>query len=545
MSRQSRKLWLHAQILQNGYPVAKCRKLISGRDSIVLSNSRRGDLRIPMYSENLHATVIEIRGGNARFVLELPWEGRVSSRGLVNDIDRSTAKEDSLDLENGDFCSVAHEDLRLLVQVTDRPHLQVPEKAIARVKGYREGVIPLLIEDRSVAAAVGVGVLASTILTGAFSLGLLNRPPQAKLRFEQLAPEYVLPFVDPEHFRLAPEALQERLETQRYLPSVLRYYLSTAELLTGIIVQDPSPLMTSSVERFTRAHQERGQAIQKLREEDLGRSMASAAKGNQARLMVPTILGESVQESLGRVISKVTDFHNSLNERLAMRRSITVAFEKDPDYDFQEYKKPPKVNEQAKAALQKIRVWNAPTEEETIYLEGKNLAIKAARASRAYNQALAARAKADQLESPIFLASDTPIFSVVAPQKGMDTHSKWHLVQAGDYHKPEQMKKVHEPTTGEIEPHLVERAIKKNQFDLQLCFETALRRNQATTGTMEWKWRIDTRGTIEDLELVRSTIKDPKMIRCVRQKISSWQLPRPRRGSVEVVYPFEFKPARG
>ena len=545
MSRQSRKLWLHAEILQNGYPVAKCRRLISGRANIVLSNSRRGDLRIPMYAENLHATVIEIRGGNARFVLDLPWEGRVSSRGLVNDIDRTTSKEESLDLEIGDFCSVAHDDLRLLIQVTDRAHLQPPEKSVVRVKGYREGVLPLLIEDRSVAAAVGIGMLASTILTGAFSMGLLNRPLPAKLKFEQLAPEYVLPFVDPEHFRLAPEALQEKLETRRYLPSVLRYYLSTAELLTGIVAEEASPLMASSVERFTKAHQERGQAIQKWREEDLGRSLASAAKGNQARLMVPSVLGESVEESLGRVVSKVTDFHKGLDEQLSTRRSITIAFDKDPEYDFQEYRKPPKVNEQAKAALQKIRVWKAPNEEEAVYLEGSKLATRAARASRPYNQAIAVRAKADRLESPIFLANDTSIFSVVAPQKGMDSHSKWQLVQAGDYHKPELMKKVREPTTGEIEPHLVERAIQKNQFDLQLCFETALRRNQATTGTMEWKWRIDTRGTIEDLELIRSTIKDPKMIRCVRQKISSWQLPRPRRGSVEVVYPFEFKPARG
>ena len=477
--------------------------------------------------------------------MDLPWEGRVSSRGLVNDIDRTTSKEESLDLEIGDFCSVAHDDLRLLIQVTDRAHLQPPEKSVVRVKGYREGVLPLLIEDRSVAAAVGIGMLASTILTGAFSMGLLNRPLPAKLKFEQLAPEYVLPFVDPEHFRLAPEALQEKLETRRYLPSVLRYYLSTAELLTGIVAEEASPLMASSVERFTKAHQERGQAIQKWREEDLGRSLASAAKGNQARLMVPSVLGESVEESLGRVVSKVTDFHKGLDEQLSTRRSITIAFDKDPEYDFQEYRKPPKVNEQAKAALQKIRVWKAPNEEEAVYLEGSKLATRAARASRPYNQAIAVRAKADRLESPIFLANDTSIFSVVAPQKGMDSHSKWQLVQAGDYHKPELMKKVREPTTGEIEPHLVERAIQKNQFDLQLCFETALRRNQATTGTMEWKWRIDTSGTIEDLELIRSTIKDPKMIRCVRQKISSWQLPRPRRGSVEVVYPFEFKPARG
>jgi len=62
---------------------------------------------------------------------------------------------------------------------------------------------------------------------------------------------------------------------------------------------------------------------------------------------------------------------------------------------------------------------------------------------------------------------------------------------------------------------------------------------------MEWRWRIDSTGRLDALELVKSNINDPNMARCVRQKMSAWKFPKPRRGSVEITYPFEFSPSRG
>jgi hypothetical protein len=32
---------------------------------------------------------------------------------------------------------------------------------------------------------------------------------------------------------------------------------------------------------------------------------------------------------------------------------------------------------------------------------------------------------------------------------------------------------------------------------------------------------------------------------CIRRKIATWRFPRPRRGAVEVSYPFEFAPSKG
>ena len=104
---------------------------------------------------------------------------------------------------------------------------------------------------------------------------------------------------------------------------------------------------------------------------------------------------------------------------------------------------------------------------------------------------------------------------------------------------------IREPLIGEIDPSLVEKTVSKNRFELQLCFELALRRNQQLNGTMEWRWMLDSQGTISNLELVSSSINDRPMIRCIQQKISKWRFPRPRRGAVEVRFPFNFVQKRG
>ena len=85
----------------------------------------------------------------------------------------------------------------------------------------------------------------------------------------------------------------------------------------------------------------------------------------------------------------------------------------------------------------------------------------------------------------------------------------------------------------------------EKEMGLQLCFELALRRNQNLKGSMEWQWRLDSRGKISEIELLDSTIQDRRMIRCVRKKIANWKFPRPKRGSVEIKYPFYFAPAKG
>lgn len=536
-------LWVHAQILQNGYPVASCKKKVSRRGGMTLTSGRGGDLRIPFYSSQLQLNFVKFKSGVINFKLDLPWDGQLSSEGLVQEIDRNSDRTATYTLINGDFVSLSHGDLRILVQILDRPDLGPRPAAIKPVTGYRDSWLSFFIQDKTTLAASGIGVLAALILVSAFSMGLNARKVAKISQFEQLDASYVLPFVDPEHLRLAPESLQENLDTKHFLTSILLQYRSFTDMLSGLEKPAKDFVYVSSQERFARAHEEQDLQISRLRGEMLESAKNIRNKSNAGTILIPMVFGESSQETISRVVTNLNTHHEALNEVLSMRRQTLEQFNKDPEYDYKEYKKLPKVNEKAQEALKKIKVWNMPTEEEALYIEATRLANAAKTQGKAYRSIINLHGRDDPLAAPIEIESSKKLFS---PNLVFDNTSEYKLslVRASEYGQPKQ-KVIKEPLTGEIESHLVDRTIQKNQFDLQLCFETALRRNQLTEGTMEWKWRIDTRGTIEDLELLTSTIKDQRMIRCVKQKISSWQFPRPRRGSVEIIYPFTFKPARG
>ena len=107
-----------------------------------------------------------------------------------------------------------------------------------------------------------------------------------------------------------------------------------------------------------------------------------------------------------------------------------------------------------------------------------------------------------------------------------------------------QQEKV-DAKTGTIEKALVERFINQHKFQLQICYEQSLRRNDKAVGTMEWKWTINSRGVVSGVELASSTIKDKKLEKCIKEKMSTWQFPNPQNGSVEISYPFVFSPNKG
>ena len=140
------------------------------------------------------------------------------------------------------------------------------------------------------------------------------------------------------------------------------------------------------------------------------------------------------------------------------------------------------------------------------------------------------------------LAFATYVFS---PDKIFDDSKADALQGSSIDPKAAKIQRVVEPLIGEIDPTLVESTIQKYRYELQACFEGALKRDRFTRGAMEWRWRIDSRGLLSELELVKSNINDPVMSRCVRQKMSAWRFPKPRRGSIEITYPFEFNPTRG
>ena len=146
--------------------------------------------------------------------------------------------------------------------------------------------------------------------------------------------------------------------------------------------------------------------------------------------------------------------------------------------------------------------------------------------------------------SPIGIGISDPNISFLVPANLDDFNQKIGMIVAGEF-TPTKPEKVREALVGEIRKDLIDKVVNTNRFDLQLCFELALRRNQGLSGGMDFKWRLDSRGEMSELEVIASTIRDRQMEKCVLKKIASWRFPRPNRGSVEINHHFSFSPAKG
>ena len=369
-------------------------------------------------------------------------------------------------------------------------------------------------------------------------LGLMMRPDNSPKSIDDIPDSYALLFMAPEHFEVATEALQSRLDMNHYAKSTFLYFRSLANTFLHIDQVNEGYLFPNSVERLKKEISTDSFRIQDLKcrqsrldDDTLGNNGAIAA--------IPSVLGESPTQRVLKANRGLRTAHAAMKKNLLLRRQITASFPEDPPYDYRDYHNP-KISSVAKDALNKIRVWTPNTAEELIYLQGKELATLARADQERRNGGTRISPKSYQ---SVTIASLTPSISFLPQIDYTLLDRKIKEIQAMRFE--DLNKKIREPLIGEIEPSLVEKIIKRNNFEIQLCFETALRRDRELRGTMEWEWTIDTRGTIEDIELLSSTIKDELMIGCIRKKIAGWKFPRPKKGSVAIRYPFEFKPARG
>jgi hypothetical protein len=145
---------------------------------------------------------------------------------------------------------------------------------------------------------------------------------------------------------------------------------------------------------------------------------------------------------------------------------------------------------------------------------------------------------------PLTLAPNSDYTTLIDGRQFQEINRKIDIIVASLF-DPAKPKKIKEPIIGSLDPRLIQQTVERSRFELQLCYELALRRNQSAQGLMEWKWHLDTQGRVSELELVDSNIDDGKMISCIREKLSRWNWPRPQKGSIQVSFPFYFKPSKG
>lgn len=94
---------------------------------------------------------------------------------------------------------------------------------------------------------------------------------------------------------------------------------------------------------------------------------------------------------------------------------------------------------------------------------------------------------------------------------------------------------------GALEKSEINAVVDENFAQIRFCYNRALRTNPSLKGKVVSNFIIDGDGTVAVSRIGSTTLLNPSVENCIRDKITGWQFPKPRGGGrVTVNYPFLF-----
>ncbi len=532
---------IFVEVHQNGELLSKISRPFTKRGNIVLTSDPDGELTAPFYALPTDIRILKITKRGVEVDLDPNWEGFTTFEGKIEDINSDRKSAYTHIMKKGDYGSIAYNDLRVLVRIGKDRHIRQFQQSTS--KEYRGSSLDLWFGSRQDIKFLSLGFLAASWFMGGFVLGLYKKHDDRPRDFIDLRNEYTLPFINPKHLRNVPESLQSKYDRMAPIRSAMEFAKGFTDTLLGY--QSFRPLNDANHPVFRESRQQYRKLDQQL-EDDID-TILSNRENIEGRILndkrnalvaVPFIIGESFTGSLLRLEDKLKIWHENAQLTLSQRRITTQEFKSDALYDFTEYRE-----KQGKTSVKLFKPELG--DEDTMYKEVEQLAQFAeAHQKRIVQFREPVVPITIENSSPIAIAVDSNFLSLLRQTDFSKFNDKIGNIQASIF-DPDKPKIVREPLIGTLDPKLIEQTISRYRFELQLCYELALRRNQQATGAMEWQWHLDTQGQVFDIDLVRSSISDSKMIDCVRGKIANWKWPKPQKGSIQISYPFQFRPAKG
>lgn len=527
------------EVHQNGELLSKTERPLKKSGAIFLTADPKGELTAPYYPLPSDVRLLRMTDRGVEVDLDPNWEGFTTHDGKIETISSDRRSAYTHILKRGDFGSIAYHDLRILIRI-GREH--VPRQAQIRPSREYSGSLIEFWWGREL-TGLWVGIFASLVLTLGFVFGLKARPDDRPKNFVDLPDDYTLPFINPLHLSQGPESQQDSYNRRRPIHSAVRFTEDFVDITFELNEKHErdysSPILESAANLYTERFQEdarRSREAEDKRQEAESKQLADKRNGLVA---IPVVRGEPLNAKLLRVQKTLNDWYDSTRYTIDLRSKATASFTQDAAYDFKNYKSVEKGAPKAPAPFK----FNA--DEEQMYSAAK---VVADQAKDARQQLHSLRANFEPLKPetsrPLGFAPSADYSPSMSSRDFIELNRKIDGIMASLF-DPQKPKKIQEPIIGTLDPKLIQKTVDRSRFELQLCYELALRRNQNTEGLMEWRWHLDTKGRVTDLELVDSHISDGKMIECIREKLSRWNWPKPQKGTIQVSFPFWFKPSKG
>lgn len=546
MSKRAKQYVLNCRILQNGRPIKDFQTNYGENKQLSATSNGDDPLGITNYPLSRPISIVNSSKNGTYIEIDHPWEGYIISEGELNTVNGYHDLGKSFKITPGDIVSLGWHDLRFLFKIEKKSIAQ--KKPISMLRGKDRGPLFKKIgSGKDEAVGLYSGLILAIIFFGFIIAGLMQRVGTRPDTIEQLSLEYAGPFVSPDHVITAPEALQDNLDRSNYLRSIYAYYRSMASTLLGIEENiDDSMTSPTLVEVVSK---EEGEFARKQEESILMKGVNEEmllSKQGKALIDIPIIKRHSKREQAVALIERINQIHDGLKNSLEAKRTFIKEFEKQTGYNWSDYtRESQKVVDDRAIFTGAKNAFSKPKGEDAMYIEAEKLAkiIEFMQNRYLSNISETSNLTNENINS-LFVMTNNNTFNFTKAISHITSNEKLNSVTASRFGDKKTVK-IKEPLVGNIDADKVLKTISTKRFDVQLCYESALRRNQSLKGEMVWQWLIDTRGRPSEIQVVDSDLSDSKLTRCIRKKLARWKFPKARNGSVKINHKFKFKPARG
>lgn len=532
-------LFIAIRVLQNGHPVAEEIRQVRRFSSFAISSSFQ-KLGLPFYPLIDQIRIARVDAQRRVFLsLDMPFKGYIRNREKFHRLESIDHAERNYSLKEGDYACLQMNDLKVLVRIG---RLTTAVSKFPLDRSYHGSLQSMVIKDRQEGLALGLGILVSALILAATAAAFLSYKPKIESKLEELHEAFVIPFIHRDNLATIPEALKFNLDRRSYVSATIQFYDSFADMMMGWPIDKEAFLYQESVLKQRAIVKDRLSQKSAMVEKKENESIANRSRPDVQELIVPAIYGETLGQNLAMITDKVKRYQDGLKIAIDYRRHISKSFLDDSIYDWNNYTSTSKKHtSESVQALSKIKVFNQLSNEQQMYHVAETLALRAEyqrRQLRYSERPLRVSNSFVTLPTGLSLVDFNHEKSLRADNQVPDQ------LQGSTWDRKDDKIPI-EPIIGQIDPQQIDATVERNRFQLRACYEIALRRNHEAKGQTEWIFRVDSRGIVSDIELVRSTVRDRQMIECVQKKIASWSFPAPKKGSIKVNHVFEFKPRSG
>jgi hypothetical protein len=531
-------LWGGSELGRCQKPLSKCSGISAGKSFLSTIRSRVW----PRWDEI--DILIKSRSG---LVLNpnLPWDGVIKDSDGVHVLSSTKPQRKIVGISNISSASLRLDEMSILIRVGER---RAPKVERAKKKrGYLASPLSFVATGGSEWVSLTLAAVGAAIIIGSIWFGLANRPRDSFDQITELPDSRILPFIGQSHLSSAPNILQTNLDRFNFVHSVWRFYSDLAVILGyGDDPGKSAQTFSSTIEYYQDLAEAQQKIIGAAESAQVKKLASSSNRGHF--ITVPTVRGESLDGRAMRIFDKISILRDA-SDGLAQRRiEVAEQFAADVGYKF-EPKKDENKTQQAFAKISAGFMGVESDDKMQIRQATENAARAALVQTQIYGKDHLRFGLLDCCGSPAGAPLTQDGLTWLKPeldQADQSSFSEFGARSWGNAVAPgEKISQASATKTGGLSPTIIERTVAAGRYQIRMCYELALRRNQLARGSMEWRWVINSQGRASELNLIKSSIKDDDMVKCVRDKIASWKFPSPDGGSVEVRYPFEFTRDKG